>query len=211
MRKIAVPGGDSKSLLPYHKRYQQDMIADAVGLDLRVVGAMTMLRDLMFHHGGGYPDDRFQVSRALGIDIRSWPPLRNALLSSGRVYEADGSLRSSYVDKILGEQRRYLAAQQIRGHKSASAQHRRRMDAASHQQACNEKSEKPLKTLNLDSTVVEPIQNPESRYKEGKSAPPSPPFESGAVVAEGVGEQSEPVIVVSNLLARHLQNKGWRQ
>jgi hypothetical protein len=210
MSKIAIPGGDGKTF-PYHKRYHQDMIADAVGLDLRVVGAITMLRDLMFHHGGGFPDDRLRISRALGIDPRSWNSLRNALLTSGKVYEDGGHLRSSYVDKTIQEMERHRRKKEMAGHISAAVQHKRRMDAASFPQECNGKSQNPLKTLGSDSTHVQQYQSPESRYKEGKNAPPSPPFENGSVAAEGVGEQSEPVIVVSKLLARHLQNKGWKQ
>jgi hypothetical protein len=60
---------------PYHKRYHQDMIADAIDVDLRVYGALTILRDLMFVRGGSVPDDKGIICRLLRYDPRYWPNL----------------------------------------------------------------------------------------------------------------------------------------
>ena len=47
MTKIAVPGGDGKVSLPYHKRWHSDMIAEVINLDLRERGAFFTLVDLI--------------------------------------------------------------------------------------------------------------------------------------------------------------------
>jgi hypothetical protein len=194
------------------------MIADAIGLDLRVYGALTILRDIMFDRGGALPDDGRLICRALGCDPRGWPTMRKALLSSGKVYEAEGMLRSPYVDKTVQAMERYRMKKEIAGHISQAVQHKRRIDVASHQHECKEKPAKPLKNLDLDSTHVQQYQSPESRYKEEKKeAPPSPPLESGAVVAKESGEggpegpKTEPrPIVISNLLAHQIKSR-WHQ
>jgi hypothetical protein len=144
------------------------MIADAIGLDLRAYGALTMLRDIMFDNGGSFRDDARVISKALGCDPRGWPPIRKMLLESRKLYETEGTLRSPYVDKTLADQERFRRQQETRGHLSAAMQHKRRMDAASLQQGCKENPAKSLKSHEVDSTTVQPNQNPKSRYKEKK-------------------------------------------
>ena len=217
MSNIANSGGNGKGSLPYHKRWHIDMIADAEGLDLREYGALTILRDLMFANGGSFPDDGHRISRSLRCDPRGWPKLRERLLSLGKLYLDGDKLRSPYVDKSLKASDQYRSAQAMRAQigaaKRALVQQGRSTDAASHQHGCTEKSQNPPKSLVSDLAPAQPYQRPEARYKEEKGAPPSPPLESGAVVAEGVGEQSEQVqILVSDTLARQIQSwSGWRR
>jgi hypothetical protein len=189
MSKIAVPGGNGKGSLPYHKRWHSDMIAEVVGLDLRERGALFSLVDLMFVHGGAYPDDVNRISHALNCDPRSWPKLRDTLIKFGKLYVDGDNLRCPLVDKSLKASDQYRAAQAMRGEISAAkralALEGRRKDAAYRQQGRSEFPRKPLKTLGSDSTLVQPSQRPESRYKEEREekAPPSSSFGNSDVVA----------------------------
>jgi uncharacterized protein YdaU (DUF1376 family) len=209
---VASPGGDGLGTLPYHKRWHSDLIAEVINLDLRERGAFFTLVDLMYVHGGSVPDEDDFMRRYLGCNSRGWHTLRDRLLHLQKIYR-DGNcrLRSSLVDKELKSIRKMRDANSMAGMISQAKRQMTSKVVRESPEVSNYATEKPPKTLDSASTPVQPLQTPYSRYKEGKNAPPSPPFKNGAVVAEGVGEQSEPVIEVSNLLARHLQRAGWNQ
>jgi hypothetical protein len=205
---------------PYHKRYQQDMIADAIGVDLRAYGALTMLRDIMFVQRGCIRDDTRVISRALGCDPRGWPAIRTALIEAGKIYEQNGTLRSPYVDKVRESQRHDRQKKEMAGHISAAVQHKRSMNAASHQQGCKENPSKPLKSQDADSTGVQQYysQIPDIREeKEEKNAPPTSSSgldgHSSSVVAkeEGLSDEGraapERKLEASPYLAQLIQNQ----
>ena len=211
MSKIAVPGGEGKGSLPYHKRWHSDMIAEVINLDLRERGALFTLVDLMYIHGGSVPDEDDFMRRYLGCNAKGWHTLRDRLLHLQKIYR-DGNrlLRSPLVDKELKSIRKMRDANAMAGMISQAKRQMTSKVVRESQKISNFSGEKPLKTLESVSTPVQPLQTPYSRYKEEREeAPPSPPLESGAVVAEGK-ESSETKIIVSNFLAKQIQRK-WRQ
>ena len=211
MSKIAVPGGEGKGSLPYHKRWHSDMIAEVINLDLRERGALFTLVDLMYIHGGSVPDEDDFMRRYLGCNAKGWHTLRDRLLHLQKIYR-DGNrlLRSPLVDKELKSIRKMRDANAMAGMISQAKRQMTSKVVRESQKISNFSGEKPLKTLESVSTPVQPLQTPYSRCKEEREeAPPSPPLESGAVVAEGK-ESSESKIIVSNFLAKQIQRK-WRQ
>jgi uncharacterized protein YdaU (DUF1376 family) len=210
MSKIAVPGGEGKGSLPYHKRWHSDMIAEVINLDLRERGALFTLVDLMYIHGGSVPDEDDFMRRYLGCDAKGWHTLRDRLLHLQKIYR-DGNrlLRSPLVDKELKSIRKMRDANAMAGMISQAKRQMTSKVVRESQKISNFSGEKPLKTLESVSTPVQPLQTPYSRYKEEREEAPSPPFENGAVVAEGK-ESSETKIIVSNFLAKQIQRK-WRQ
>ena len=211
MSKIAVPGGEGKGSLPYHKRWHSDMIAEVINLDLGERGALFTLVDLMYIHGGSVPDEDDFMRRYLGCNAKGWHTLRDRLLHLQNIYR-DGNrlLRSPLVDKELKSIRKMRDANAMAGMISQAKRQMTSKVVRESQKISNFSGEKPLKTLESVSTPVQPLQTPDSRYKEEREeAPPSPPFENGAVVAEGK-ESSETKIIVSNFLAKQIQRK-WRQ
>jgi uncharacterized protein YdaU (DUF1376 family) len=211
MSKIAVPGGEGKGSLPYHKRWHSDMIAEVINLNLRERGALFTLVDLMYIHGGSVPDEDDFMRRYLGCNAKGWHTLRDRLLHLQKIYR-DGNrlLRSPLVDKELKSIRKMRDANAMAGMISQAKRQMTSKVVRESQKISNFSGEKPLKTLESVSTPVQPLQTPYSRYKEEREeAPPSPPFANGAVVAEGK-ESSETKIIVSNFLAKQIQRK-WRQ
>jgi uncharacterized protein YdaU (DUF1376 family) len=210
MSKIAVPGGEGKGSLPYHKRWHSDMIAEVINLDLRERGALFTLVDLMYIHGGSVPDEDDFMRRYLGCNAKGWHTLRDRLLHLQKIYR-DGNrlLRSPLVDKELKSIRKMRDANAMAGMISQAKRQMTSKVVRESQKISNFSGEKPLKTLEAVSTPVQPLQTPYSRYKEEREEAPSPPFENGAVVAEGK-ESSETKIIVSNFLAKQIQRK-WRQ
>ena len=210
MSKIAVPGGEGKGSLPYHKRWHSDMIAEVINLDLRERGALFTLVDLMYIHGGSVPDEDDFMRRYLGCNAKGWHTLRDRLLHLQKIYR-DGNrlLRSPLVDKELKSIRKMRDANAMAGMISQAKRQMTSKVVRESQKVSNFSGEKPLKTLESVSTPVQPLQTPYSRYKEEREEAPSPPFENGAVVAEGK-ESSEAKIIVSNFLAKQIQRK-WRQ
>ena len=211
MSKIAVPGGEGKGSLPYHKRWHSDMIAEVINLDLRERGALFTLVDLMYIHGGSVPDEDDFMRRYLGCNAKGWHTLRDRLLHLQKIYR-DGNrlLRSPLVDKELKSIRKMRDANAMAGMISQAKRQMTSKVVRESQKVSNFSGQKPLKTLESVSTPVQPLQTPYSRYKEEREeAPPSPPFENGVVVAEGK-ESSETKIIVSNFLAKQIQRK-WRQ
>jgi hypothetical protein len=132
------------------------------------------------------------------------------LLHLQKIYR-DGNrlLRSPLVDKELKSIRKMRDANAMAGMISQAKRQMTSKVVRESQKISNFSGEKPLKTLESVSTPVQPLQTPYSRYKEEREEAPSPPFENGAVVAEGK-ESSETKIIVSNFLAKQIQRK-WRQ
>ena len=211
MSKKAVPGGEGKGSLPYHKRWHSDMIAEVINLDLRERGALFTLVDLMYIHGGSVPDEDDFMRRYLGCNAKGWHTLRDRLLHLQKIYRDGNSLlRSPLVDKELRSIRKVRDANAWAGMISQAKRQMTSKVVRESQKVSNFAGEKPLKTLESASTPVQPLQTPYSRYKEEREeAPPSPPFETGALVAEGK-ESSETKIIVSDFLAKQIQRK-WRQ
>ena len=190
------------------------MIAEVINLDLRERGALFTLVDLMYIHGGSVPDEDDFMRRYLGCNAKGWHTLRDRLLHLQKIYRDGNSLlRSPLVDKELRSIRKVRDANAWAGMISQAKRQMTSKVVRESQKVSNFAGEKPLKTLESASTPVQPLQTPDSRYKEEREeAPPSPPLESGAVVAEGKesGEQGEPKIIVSNYLAEQIRSR-WTQ
>jgi uncharacterized protein YdaU (DUF1376 family) len=153
MSKIAVPGGEGKGSLPYHKRWHSDMIAEVINLNLRERGALFTLVDLMYIHGGSVPDEDDFMRRYLGCNAKGWHTLRDRLLHLQKIYR-DGNrlLRSPLVDKELKSIRKMRDVNAMAGVISQAKRQMTSKVVRESQKISNFSGEKPLKTLESVST-----------------------------------------------------------
>lgn len=78
--------------LPYYKRYPRDLIEGTVGMPFELKVTYAFVLDLIYLQGGALPDDPRYISGVLGVSVRKWNSLRNALLETGKIQEQNGKL-----------------------------------------------------------------------------------------------------------------------
>ena len=87
--------------LPYYKRYPRDFIEGTVGLPFEVKVTYSFILDLIYMHGGYLPDDPRYISGHLGVSVRKWNSLRQALIDVGKIQVADGCLSNYRAVSVL--------------------------------------------------------------------------------------------------------------
>jgi hypothetical protein len=92
------------SRLIWYRRDPEAMLAEISDFEnLKDYGAITVLRDLLFIRGGAIPDDARIARKFLGCNAKGWETLRGKLLDLGKLYLADGVLRSPEIDREIEE------------------------------------------------------------------------------------------------------------
>ncbi len=71
--------------LPYYKRYPRDFIEGTVGMPFEVKAAYSFILDLIYMQGGNLPDDARYIAGLLGVSVRKWASLREALIQGGKI------------------------------------------------------------------------------------------------------------------------------
>jgi hypothetical protein len=188
------------------------MLAQMLPLDLREYYALNMLLDVLFVRHGAVPDDWQSLRHYLPrLNSRGWEAVRGSLIRLGHIRIEDGMIRSDLVNARLRDLKRQRDASAMGGH-IAQAKQKMRM----------ERPTEPLQGANFSKPLAQPVEIIEARVKstssiqtpdyrdkeEKKEAPPSPPLESGAVVAKESGEEVK--ILISPYLAKQVQSR-WRQ
>jgi uncharacterized protein YdaU (DUF1376 family) len=190
------------------------MLTETLGLTMEEYGQYTVLLDLIFSNGGTVPDDPEFVSRPLRTNARGWRRIRDKLIALGKIYAADGSIRSVRADREIKDSKQKSDAASTAGYISAAKKAFTQRKTQSLPQTLPYVSPNIPKSANdfngrRQRSFNQPEPEPDIRKKEEAAPPPSPSFPNDAVVvaAKGSGEQSEPPITVSPYLAQQIQSR----
>jgi uncharacterized protein YdaU (DUF1376 family) len=75
-----------------YSRYPSDFIGGIVGLGLELIGAYTVILDLIYDRGGPIPDDDFWLAGICGCSSRKFRSVKKALLAAEKLYIEDGKI-----------------------------------------------------------------------------------------------------------------------
>lgn len=78
--------------LPYYKRYPRDFIEGTQGMPFELKGAYSLLLDLIYIQSGHLPDDPRYIAGLLGVSVRKWKGIREALIDAGKLAVTGGCL-----------------------------------------------------------------------------------------------------------------------
>lgn len=81
--------------LPYYKRYPRDFVEGTIGLPFEVKATYSFVLDLIYMQGGELPDDPRYISGLLGVSVRKWNALRQALIDHGKI-QVSGEFLTNY-------------------------------------------------------------------------------------------------------------------
>ena len=81
--------------LPYYKRYPRDFIEGTIGMPFEVKTTYAFLLDLIYMQGGNLPDDPRYICGLLGVSVRKWKSLRQALIDAGKIH-VSGDFLTNY-------------------------------------------------------------------------------------------------------------------
>ena len=197
------------------------MLTETLGLTMEEYGQYTVLLDLIFSNSGAVPDDPEFVGRPLRTNARGWRRIRDKLIALGKIYAADGSIRSVRADREIKDSKQKSDAAAMAGHISAATKAVTQRKTQSLPQTLPYVSPNIPKSANdYNGRRQRPFNLPEPephiRKKEEAAPPPSPSFGNDAVVvaAKGSGErgpegpESEPrPIVIGDYLAKQIKSR----
>lgn len=81
--------------LPYYKRYPRDFIEGTIGMPFETKAAYGLVLDLIYMQDGNLPDDPRYISGLLGVSVRKWKSLREALIDAGKI-QVNGEFLTNY-------------------------------------------------------------------------------------------------------------------
>lgn len=90
---------------PYYKRYPRDFFEGTIGLPFEVKAAYGLLIDLIFIRDGRLPDDARFIAGHLGLSVRKWNTIRQALIDAGKIRVDLGIISNSRADNLTIERR----------------------------------------------------------------------------------------------------------
>ncbi len=85
--------------LPYYKRYPRDFIEGTLTMPFEHKGAYAIILDMIYMQGGKLPDDARYISGVLGVSVRKWKSIRNALIGYGKLTISGEFLTNYRSDK----------------------------------------------------------------------------------------------------------------
>lgn len=84
--------------LRWYKRDPRAALVGMMKLTLEERGAYNTILDLIYVNDGAMEDDDHLIAGHMGVDIRVWRRLRARLLSIGKLYVYNGTLRNETAD-----------------------------------------------------------------------------------------------------------------
>ena len=78
--------------MAYYKRYPRDFIDGTTSLSLELIGAYTLILDLIYMRDGKLMDDARFIAGFLRVSLRKWTAIRDDLLEAGKLHLVEGHL-----------------------------------------------------------------------------------------------------------------------
>jgi uncharacterized protein YdaU (DUF1376 family) len=101
--------------LPWYKRNPKDMLSATRQLTLEERAAFNDILDLLYLHDRPLADNPRFLSSFIGVSVRKWSALRQALLDAGKLIEHDGYLTNERFERERGHKAEWLESQQSWG------------------------------------------------------------------------------------------------
>lgn len=87
---------------PWYKRYPSNFLQGVHGLGPKLIGAYSVILDVIYDRGGACPDDPKWIGAILGCSGREARALIDGLVSRAKLYlDEAGNLRNQKADEIL--------------------------------------------------------------------------------------------------------------
>lgn len=90
---------------PYYKRFPRDFFEGTIGMPFEVKAAYGLLIDLIFIRDGRLPDDARFIAGHLGLSVRKWNVIRQALVDAGKIRVDLGIISNLRADNLTIERR----------------------------------------------------------------------------------------------------------
>lgn len=143
--------------LPYYKKYPRDFIEGTIGLPFEVKAAYALVLDLIYMQGGNLPDDARYIAGLLGVSVRKWNTLRQALVDAGKI-EISGNFLTNYRAVIEVESAGKLSEKQRENRSNPNKNNNLQSPKQNHTDTDTDNIAKDSLVKQDDDAVADPVR-----------------------------------------------------
>lgn len=182
-----------------YSRYPSDFIGGVVGLGLEMIGAYTIILDLIYDRGGPIPDDDFWLGGICGCSSRKFRSVKTALTLAGKIEIKEGKISNRRAEKQIAK----VETSQPKNFFDGNSSHfREKLDSPKSRQSTPktgnnnnlaEISPSPPLPIPLDTTDKRYLNT--AREEEPKPPPepePAPVVKIGKAITDLMGVSEDP-------------------